>query len=77
MELEPKIVCNMRRISFLAIALLCSIFVVAQENLQRQAINKGVEKVFTTVKELPITSVKNQYRSGTFWDYATLGYFES
>lgn len=34
-------------------------------------------KTFTTVKELPITSIKNQYRSGTCWDYGTLGYLES
>ena len=34
-------------------------------------------KTFTIVKELPITSVKNQYRSGTCWDYGTLGYLES
>ena len=34
-------------------------------------------KTFTVVKELPITSVKNQYRSGTCWDYGTLGYLES
>jgi len=30
----------------------------AQEHLQKQASNKTVAKVFTTVKELPITSVK-------------------
>lgn len=34
-------------------------------------------KTFTVVKELSITSVKNQYRSGTCWDYGTLGYLES
>ena len=49
----------------------------AQENLQRGAIASHVKKSFTTVKELPITTVKNQYRSGTCWAYATLGYFES
>ena len=37
----------------------------AQENLQRGAIASQVKRTFTTLKELPITSVKNQYRSGT------------
>ena len=32
---------------------------------------------FTTVKANPITSVKNQYRSGTCWAYSTIGFFES
>lgn len=35
------------------------------------------KQVFTTVKEVPITPVKDQSRSGTCWDYATLGYFEA
>ena len=32
--------------------------------------------VFTTVKEIPITSIKDQNRSGTCWDYSTLSFFE-
>ena len=39
---------------------------------------KNVNKpVFTTIKEIPITSVKDQNRSGTCWDYSTLSYFEA
>jgi len=34
------------------------------------------ELVFTTIKENPITSIKNQNRSGTCWDFATLAFFE-
>lgn len=33
--------------------------------------------VFTVVKENPITSIKNQSRSGTCWAYSTLSFFES
>lgn len=33
--------------------------------------------VFTVVKENKITSIKNQSRSGTCWDYSTLSFFES
>ena len=35
------------------------------------------EYKFTVVKENPITSIKNQYRSGTCWCFSTLGFLES
>lgn len=35
------------------------------------------EYEFTTIKANPITSVKNQNRSGTCWAYSALGFFES
>ena len=58
-------------------ALLLTPSAKAQENLQKGAESREIKKTFTTIKELPITSVKNQYRSGTCWDYGTLGFFES
>ena len=33
--------------------------------------------VFTVVKEIPITSVKDQNRSGTCWNFSTLSFFEA
>lgn len=33
--------------------------------------------VFTTVKENPITSIKNQNRSSTCWSFSSAGFFES
>lgn len=45
---------------------------VAQED---KAAEEGF--VFTTVKENPITSIKNQNKSGTCWAYSSLGYFEA
>ena len=37
----------------------------------------GPEYKFTTIKEVPITSIKNQYRSGTCWCFSALSFIES
>ena len=62
----------MRKILTLALFTLIVTGVSAQEETK-----KDNKPVFTVVKELPITSIKDQNRSGTCWNYSTLSYFES
>ena len=38
---------------------------------------KAPEYEFTVIKELPVTSVKDQFRSGTCWCYSSLSFLES
>ena len=42
---------------------------------QEETKNEGFQ--FTVVKELPITSTKNQNNSGTCWAFSSLGFFEA
>jgi len=61
----------------LTIALLALIALGAQAAKKKEAAKPSNKPVFTTIKENPITSMKDQNRSGTCWDYSTLSYFES
>ena len=66
-----------RLLSFILATVLLAPSAKAQEDLQKGAAPFGEKKTFTTIKEVPITSVKNQYKSGTCWDYGTIGFFEA
>ena len=61
-----------RTLLSVAILALCFSTASAQEKDKKE---EGFK--FTTVKANPITSVKNQNRSGTCWAYSSLGFFES
>jgi len=52
-------------------------FVAASALAQPKPAIQFPEYTFTTVKENPITPVKNQYRSGTCWAFSGIGFFES
>jgi len=69
---------DMRKtLSFIILLALLTPAAMAQEDLQKGGEPWGEQKSFTTIMEVPITSVKNQYKSGTCWDYGTIGFFES
>jgi len=61
-----------KQLLFIVMACL-SLGTSAQEN----TVSPDSGFVFTTVKENPITSIKNQNQSGTCWCYSTLSFFES
>lgn len=60
-----------------AAALTVSMGAMAQEQpaTEKKAEKEGYK--FETIKELPITSVKDQNMAGTCWCYSTLGFFEA
>lgn len=64
---------NNKFIALLALAAI-PVAVLAEDKVDD---SKKEGFVFTTVKEIPITSVKNQNQSGTCWAYSSLGFFEA
>ena len=63
---------------FLTLALMATIALSASAAKKKKEAAKDTNKpVFTVIKENPITSVKDQNRSGTCWDYSTLSFFEA
>ena len=65
----------MKKILFLAAMATLSLATKAEE-AKKDSVNPN-KPVFTTIIENPITSIKNQARSGTCWNYSTLSYFEA
>ena len=63
----------MKKIIIAAAVALVSI----SANAQPKPAQPEAEYQFTVVKENPITSVKNQYRSSTCWCFSALGFLES
>ena len=69
----------MKKIYSIAAMIACVTTAMAQPAATAEktdSVNKN-KPVFTVIKENPITSVKNQARSGTCWNYSTLSFFEA
>ena len=73
MHIQLKFIFNMNKNLLLAaVMMLLPGTMVAQE---KPAAAKNDTVQFTVVKANPITSIKDQNRSGTCWDYSSLGFF--
>jgi len=64
----------MKFISSLFIVLL-SVSLYAQDNKETTKKEEGYK--FTTIVDLPATSIKDQYRSGTCWSFSSMSFLES
>ncbi len=66
---------NFRRFFLSAAAIVTVVAAYAQGGERRP--DPDLDYQFTTIKEVPITSVKDQHRSGTCWCFSALSFIES
>ena len=62
---------------FLTLALVAMVALSASAAKKKAPAKDANKPVFTIIKENPITTIKDQNRSGTCWDYSTLSFFEA
>ena len=67
----------MKKVMTIALALIIAVGSAGAAKKKAPEKKNANKPVFTTIKEIPITSVKDQNRSGTCWDYSTLSFFEA
>ena len=58
-------------------ALLAVVALIVNAEEKKAEKSNANKPVFTVIKENKITSIKNQSRSGTCWDYSTLSFLEA
>ncbi len=61
----------------LTFALMATMALSASAAKKKAPAKDANKPVFTVIKEIPVTSMKDQNRSGTCWDYSTLSFFEA
>ena len=65
------------RLLFSTLLICLFLFPAKRINAQENEKKSDSGYIFTMVKQLPATPVKNQYRSGTCWSYSAISFLES